>query len=119
MEKMLMYWLADHQSENLENINELAELLDGIGIKIKIKEFEDSSKGIKINYDIDEIERKLKRNAGRKHIDCLVNMTVEEVRERMNKGESAKMIASELGISRSTLFRKLKYAEEHDIEFLL
>jgi len=118
MRKTVMYWLAEHQSESLDNINELAELLDQIGIKITIKEHDTSRKSIKFNYDINEVEKKLKRNAGRKRAYCLLDITVEEVRERMQKGESAEMIASELGISRSTLFRKLKYAEEHDTMFL-
>ena len=42
---------------------------------------------------------------------------VEELCKRMEK-ESAWKIAEDLGISRETLYRKLKYAKEHGCEYL-
>lgn len=117
MKKQLIYWLDKYQSNNLEELCEINSLLCNHGISIEVKQYE-NGKGILIKYDTEQIKEKLHRNAGRNKKQCLLDVEVKDIRERMNKGESAEMIASELGISRSTLFRKLKYAKEHDIMFL-
>ena len=117
MEKSFFYWLDEHQSESFEKVDELSEILSHIGVSIEIKN-SNAGNYIEFNYDMEKINKKLKRHAGRKKARCAMSIETKDVRERMDKGESAERIASELGISRSTLFRKLKYAEEHDIMFL-
>ena len=47
-----------------------------------------------------------KREKGRPKKEVRAN--IDEIKERMNQGETAEQIANELGISRMTLFRRLK-----------
>jgi transcriptional regulator of acetoin/glycerol metabolism len=58
------------------------------------------------------VKKRISRNAGRKIKYVYKETTVAEVRTRMHT-EPAEQIAKDLGLSRSTLFRKLKYAEEN------
>ena len=75
--------------------NDLGEILQGIGI---------------FDYDISDIREKLGRGAGAKPKN-LNDITAQDVRDRMASGETAEQIAKSLGITRSTLFRRLKKAE--------
>lgn len=107
----LLFSLAVEPTEkDKKNLAELNELLAKSDISIDILKNEYGTHLI-INCDTDEVKKKLSRNAGRRkksHSAILVS----EIEERMAKGESADDIASELGISRSTLFRRLKESKE-------
>ena len=67
-------------------------------------------KSIIFDYDISDIREKLGRGAGAKPKN-LNDITAQDVRDRMASGETAEQIAKSLGITRSTLFRRLKKAE--------
>lgn len=70
--------------------------------------------------DDEKFHRAKTRLAGRKLKPVksggyIVNVTVMEIEERM-KSETANEIAASLGISRATLFRRLKFAREFGID---
>lgn len=107
----LLFSLALEPTEkDKNNLAELNELLAKSDISIDLLKNEYGTYLI-INCDTDEVKKKLSRNAGRPQ-KSHSTISVSEVEERMAKGESAEDIASELGISRSTLFRRLKKAKE-------
>ena len=90
--------------------NDLGEILQGIGINMSFHEDINGEKSIIFDYDISDIREKLGRGAGAKPKN-LNDITAQDVRDRMASGETAEQIAKSLGITRSTLFRRLKKAE--------
>lgn len=106
----------DYKSE-IENgkmlVDDLAAVLRKIGVTVTISkpENENGKAWLTFDYDIENVEQKFSRGAGKK--ERYLNVTPEEVRNRMKAGESAEAIAKDLGISRATLFRRLKNAEEN------
>ena len=90
--------------------NDLGEILQGIGINMSFHEDINGEKSIIFDYDISDIREKLGRGAGAKP-KTLNDITAQDVRDRMASGETAEQIAKSLGITRSTLFRRLKKAE--------
>ena len=74
------------------------------------------------DVDNDQLYKEKTRLAGRKlkpmkQNGFIVDITLSEVEQRMAK-ESAEEIAASLGVSRSTLFRRMKFAREFGIEEL-
>lgn len=97
------------------NICELNEILEGLGIQIDLQ-------AQSIYVDEERLNRMRSRNAGRhyailKENGFLAHITKGQVRERM-KSEKAEEIAAALGISRRTLFRRLKEARSDEDELL-
>ena len=90
--------------------NDLGEILQGIGINMSFHEDINGEKSIIFDYDISDIREKLGRGAGAKPKN-LNDITAQDVRDRMASGETAEQIAKSLGITISTLFRRLKKAE--------
>ena len=106
MKGSVRFFLSEDASKyKMHKVAELNEILNGIGISFEI---EDQSLSIK--YDTEIIWKKINRNAGskRKYIGYF---RADDIRRRMSF-ETAEEIAASLGISRSTLFRRLKKAEE-------
>lgn len=101
---------------NQQSIDELKEVLESIGIEISI---DDKHQGMEFLRVIltDKFEQKRTRNAGRKSKSIKGMITVEDI-EKMIKEKTADVVAKKLGISRATLFRKLKKAKEEGDEYL-
>lgn len=103
-------------SLNEENkIDELNELLEGFGVQIDLQ-------AQNVYVDEERLKQMRKRNAGRHYAilrenGFLAHITKGQVRERM-KSEKAEEIARKLGISRRTLFRRLKEARSDEDELL-
>jgi transcriptional regulator with PAS, ATPase and Fis domain len=100
-------------AEEIEKIN---ALLQKAGIRI----VKDSSLSLEI--DLAAYGRMTSREAGRpykplKENGYLAHVTKKEIRDRMKK-ETAQQIAVSLGISRRTLFRRLKETMDDDGELL-
>ncbi len=98
-----------------EDILLFNEQLKAFGITIDLQKHEAS-------IDPPLFLRMKNRNAGRpysilKENGYLAHITKGEVKERM-KNENADQIASSLGISRRTLFRRLKEAQSDEDELL-
>ena len=93
---------------DMETVN---EILNKVGVHI-----DRDNSDLQITLDMDAFTAHAKRNAGRKYIPLkkdgyLIEYTVEEMR-KMIKEKTAAEVAKELGISRRTLFRRLKEAKE-------
>ena len=101
---------------NQQSIDELKEVLESIGIEISIN---DKHQGMEFLSVIltDEFEQKRTRNAGRKNKSIKGWVTVEDI-EKMIAEKTAEVVAKEFGISRATLFRKLKKAKEDGGKYL-
>lgn len=105
----------------LHKIKEINEILANVGVDIEIEDSPESyskSKRLKINFDTLESKKIKARGAGRprKRIEKLIK--VEEICRRM-ENETASQIAEELGISRGTLYRKLKEAKKYGYEYMM
>ena len=94
-------------------VNDLADVLKKIGVEVEISEPTNSDKytWLSFRYDMEDVNRKFSRKSGKK--ERYLDITPGEVRDRMAAGESAEAIANGLGISRATLFRRLKNAEKN------
>lgn len=103
-------------SDQTKNIEKLKQLLKPLGAEIDVRTFENKQAQITITYDDGVAKRKTTRNAGRPtaHIGM---SSIEEINQRI-KESNAETVAAELGISRATLFRKLKYAKETNNEVI-
>lgn len=99
-----------------EDLQELKEILNRAGVQFVCVE---GSKSVLMTFSWSKylVDRKQTRNAGTKKIHPNKDTTVSEIRERM-KTESADDIARSLGISRATLFRRLKAAEKSQKEMI-
>lgn len=95
-----------------ELVKDLSPILNKIGIEMEILILKNEKMGqLFFEYDKEDISYKFSRKAGVKEKFIDHSISPEEARERMSTGESAEKIAAELGISRSTFFRRLKNAE--------
>lgn len=70
-----------------------------------------------ITYEDLEVYHKLHRSNGRKRKDLNSILTITEVQRMIDK-KTAEHVANRLGISRRTLFRRLKQAEESGSKYL-
>ncbi len=106
-----------------EMIEDLREVLEKLGITVEITEGLSDPKYVRkylsFRYDVDEIRKKAGRNAGAKYKAGKKVMTVAEAKERMEKGENAAILAKEMGISRSTFYRRYKESVESQSDYIL
>ncbi|MBR5583730.1 MAG: hypothetical protein IKW21_04310 [Lachnospiraceae bacterium] len=98
-----------------EDLQELKEILNRAGVQFVCTQGEDKHVIMFFRWSKYMVDRKQTRNAGARKVYPNKDITVLEVRERM-KTESADDIAKSLGISRATLFRRLKAAEKSQKE---
>lgn len=93
------------QEKNIESVSLLNMTLNKIGIEVQI-----SQNGTCVNFiKKEECRTKLTRNAGkpRKQIGIF---SLSEIEERIQK-IGAQKVAEEIGISRATLFRRIREAK--------
>ena len=102
-----------YQEENDETIAKLQTVLDRIGVKIETA----SKKRVAYISQRNDYMEKKTRNAGRHTVQSNRLITLEEVEELISE-KNAETVAKELGISRSTLFRKMKRAREQNDMYL-
>lgn len=101
--------ITDNDIENIKKITTLNEMLSGI-VEFELKDMNKTSL-LTIRIDSEKVKNKLNRNAGRKRRCTEKTYTLEEVK-KMLKNLTAKEVAENLGLSRATLYRRLKDAEE-------
>lgn len=92
--------------ENKENYEQLKELLIQFGINVNLRD-----NILTIGSREEDIIRKTTRYAGRKKLELERAWDLSEI-EKWIAATSAEDVAKKLGISRTTLFRKLKAARE-------
>ena len=95
--------------EQLNDVAELNLILKQLGVELSIGKLQGCSSSsdrysLTIKCDTDLINQKRKRGAGRKQKP----VSVAEIEERLQHGESVTDVANDLGISRATLYRRLK-----------
>lgn len=104
----------------------LRELLVLVKVDYKIENVERESMSghtyddqyLLIEYDKQEVFRRMHRSNGRKKKSLYRVMTVEEIR-KMVAEKNAEEVAKKLGISRRTLYRRLEQAEKRGDKYLL
>lgn len=100
-----------------ENIEKLQNLLEQTGIKIHYLKTNDSLfeklnlSLLQFSWDDDMLQKKMKRNAGRKSKLSNYTYTLEDVQNKV-KEQGADATAKELGLSRSRFYGRLKKAKE-------
>lgn len=104
-------------NHNQKNLKLLKAELENIGYKISIKQVSDDIQMIGF-YQSDEYDKKAKRNAGRKKKQAKGNVTLSEIRNEIT-ASNANEVAQKYGVSRSTLFRRLKDAEQYGEDFYI
>ena len=102
---------------NKEDAMQLADSLRPFGIQVKLEEttFMDDNDycNLTLVFDENELEQRRTRNAGIKvkYRDNAYDETYGSVKIRLDN-ETQEQVARSLGMSRMTLYRKLKKAEE-------
>lgn len=113
--------------EEFENeFQKLRQLLALVKVDYKIENVERESMSghayddqyLLIEYDIEEVFKRMHRSNGRKKKSLYRVMTVEEVR-KMVAEKNAEEVAKKLGISRRTLYRRLEQAEKSGDKYLI
>ena len=103
--------LGTPSDENREIVSELNKILEPMGCGIAIEELDrDPDKKmyyLYIKVSTEAAADHSRRGAGRKRKMTKELITVKEVREMLEQ-HSADSVAAKLGVSRSTLFRRLK-----------
>ena len=100
-----------------ENIEKLQNLLEQTGIEIHYVKTNDSlfkklNLGLlQFSWDDDVLQKKMKRNAGRKSKLSNYTYTLEDIQNKV-KEQGADATAKELGLSRSRFYGRLKKAKE-------
>lgn len=116
-----MYYKIVHltyREVDKEDVKSLCELLKSVGIDSLAEESEaDRECFLTLKWDDCVVKKKTTRRAGQKRKPINEIVKVEEVRDRL-KREKPEQVASSLGISKATLYRKLKRAEELGNEYL-
>ena len=121
MESLLLSLAIEPTKSEQEEISKLNEILGKInmtcGLETVTSEYENSRHTLfKITYDDWETRKKLTRNAGARR-KSIKRIRVADIQERM-RTENADQIAKELGIGRTTLYRRLREAKECHDEWL-
>lgn len=112
-------------NEFKDDFEKLHQLLVMLNIDCKIEYVErESMSGIifedeylMIDYDMNEVFRKLHRSLGRPKKSVSRIMSVKEIREMMEE-KNANEVAKKLGISKRTLFRRLVDAEKSGTKYI-
>lgn len=105
-----------------DDFNKIVELLTPLGIQL-YRTITEEGIGIYLTIDTDKFREKTKRNAGPKHKSIYIDnifeeYSVEKVKELI-KEHGGKEAAKMLHVSRATLYRRLKEAENINSEYIL
>ena len=96
---------ASLTAEEREIVNQINRKFSECGLQVLVEEMDTYKENSRYDLFIVFDENK---SAGRKEKALPES---EEIRQRMEKGETAEAIADELGVGRATLFRHLKKSE--------
>lgn len=113
-------FLVRKLSGNKEDADKLAESLRSFGIQVRLEEttFMDDNDYYNLSFVFDEsdLEQRRTRNAGIKvkYREAAYDQTYGSVKIRL-ESETQEQVARSLGMSRMTLYRKLKKAEELNV----
>ena len=98
--------------ETMQTIADLNSVLEKMGGRIFMDTVgNEITNVLVIDFDIDKANEYLSRGAGRSRKIAAEWLTVGEVRQMLTE-DTAENVAKKLGVSRSTLFRRLKTMED-------
>ena len=118
--KEIYSFLVRKMNSNEEEAFRLAKALSSFGIQVKFEDttFMDDNDYSKLTFVFDEseVEQRRTRNAGIKvkYSDEAYDETYGSIKIRL-ESETTESVARSLGMSRMTLYRKLKKAEQLNI----
>ena len=104
--KMELDEFSRNDKESQESLEELKNILENNGIELKNEDGK-----LTFTWYSNDTDAARTRYAGRRK-NYLKKEVLEEVRQRMESGEKADDLAAEFGVSRRTLFRRLKEHSE-------
>ena len=97
--------------QDMEEMSVLNDVLEAAGFSMEVRQSDGFPPTLLIACAVNKAERALTRNAGRKKVVVSNNPTVGEVRKMMWL-IGADETAAHFGVSRSTLFRRLKQDDD-------
>lgn len=108
------------EKDQKEEFNKLQMILSLMNIDHKLEHQGSFYKDeiLVIEFDTQEIYRKLHRGRGRKKKQINRSFFKVSDAEAMMRTIGAAKTADELGVSRATLYRRIKEAKEHEEEYL-
>ena len=118
--KEVYSFLVRKMNDNQEEAMKLSQALKSFGIQVKFEDtsFMDDDDYSKLTFIFDEseVEQKRTRNAGIKvkYNDEAYDETYGSVKRRL-EAETSESVAKSLGMSRMTLYRKMKKAEQMEV----
>lgn len=106
---------GEHQNDLKELLSDLTPVLASIGVHIQHeKEMLEDESGmhrqisyLSVRYDIDEVKKRCNRQAGRKKMVVISNDELENIKQHLDHGSSYAVEAAKLGISKTTLWRRM------------
>lgn len=102
----------DANSKDMSVVSELNEILRKMGSEISVEPTADENFSyLTIIFDTKKAHDFLSRGAGRKRKEPTSDYSIAEIRKMLEK-EPAEEVAKKLGVSRATLFRRLRALKE-------
>lgn len=116
----LFFWLDNEASEkDIEVLNRLLKPSGAVASDHQ-KTFPDNETKhyLKINYCEYELKKNISRNAGPIRKTLTESQSIDSIKKRIEE-IGVECVAKELGISRATLYRRLKEAKDEGFEMLI
>lgn len=119
----ITFWLTDNSKSEIDSLEILNMLLKPSGAVASLEhakvEEEEIGYCLHIQFDENEMQQKISRNAGKPRIKLRTGLVDLDMIKKRIKEETAENVAHDLGISRRTLFRRMKEAEEEGSDFFI
>lgn len=115
----LFFWLEDQASvEDIEILNRLLRPSGAVASNHeKVYPNNEKQHYLKISYSKSDLKKNISRNAGPTRKTLSENVDIESVKKQIEE-DGVESVAHNLGISRATLYRRLKEAKEQGYETL-
>ncbi len=116
MEQILFEMKAD-SCEEIKKLETLNKLLKGVGAEAVFEKQALGEYALKIFYEKEIVRKKTSRNAGKKVIRLRRRISVKEA-EKWIDVTTAEEVGKALGVSRSTLFRRIREAKRKGEDYI-
>lgn len=93
------------------DVDKLQEMLKTVGIEIEKSKTAGGHTHVIIKFDTLEFKKKMGRSAGRHEKGAFDSLTLQQYKARLAAGETVAQIAESVGLSRATLYRRVKATE--------
>lgn len=116
MDKILFEIKITNSCEEIKRLEILNDILKNVGADASFEKEQSGENFLKIRYDKETIRKIKSRKAGAKSIKLKRKISIKEV-EKWIDVTTAKEVA-EVGVSRSTLFRRIKEAKKQGVDYI-